>query len=437
MLFQNSGAPGITALIILGAGVIVTFACLSQAPGLTDEERHQKGPETEKQIEPEVPRGKETELTEERPIIICFIFLIFISMVVLLLAPGSINSGGLAVLLMMFTSLCCCGFILAVGKENQEESGKIAPLRIRGEERFATKSKRRIAKPSTEQLFWQSDGISRPKPKPTKVVSEVKALRGGEIIGGRFRFKVKVLNESLYTINDVTVYILSYPRDTLILKTEDDDVFFSKIESQGFRSPSFDFLPTQDCVRGVITAGVSYVDASGTAHTLTTEPFTIRAVCDLLQPEAISPKGFERKIKQLESGEIVLKVEEWTPKEMQEKTLRVLSDSNFHEVSSEETESDGVRHYKISGWAKGKYTGKNIGAEIFISGVSGRKGASCTLRVAGEDDAMILPAIDDLKERLSAYLCPMCGSKLTTENVEDLKKGKVVCCPFCGVSIGK
>jgi hypothetical protein len=265
----------------------------------------------------------------------------------------------------------------------------------------------------------------------------VRAARGGEIIGGRFRFKVKVVNESKYTINDVTVYILSYPRDTLLLKTEDDDIFFSKIESQGFRSPTFDFLPTQDCVRGVITAGVSYVDASGKAHTLTTEPFTIRAVCDLLQPEAISPEGFEEKLKGLESGEIILKVEEWTPVEMQEKTIRVLSDSNFHEVSSEESKSDGVVHYKISGWAKGKYTGKNVGAEIFISGEEGKKGASCTIRVAGEDDAMILPAIDDLKERLSAYLCPMCGSKLTMENVEDLKKGKVVCCPFCDVSIGR
>lgn len=94
-------------------------------------------------------------------------------------------------------------------------------------------------------------------------------------------------------------------------------------------------------------------------------------------------------------------------------------------------------HYRISGWAKGKYTGKNVGAEIFITGIAKQQGASCRIRVAGEDDAMILPAIDDLKERLSAYLCPMCGSKLTLENVEDLKKGKIVCCPFCNVSIGR
>jgi len=298
-----------------------------------------------------------------------------------------------------------------------------------------SKSNLSLAKTSSGQLFWQTPESRKSVSK--RGIQKVRAMRGGEIIGGRFKFKVKVLNESPYTINDVTVYILSYPRDTLILKTEDDDIFFSKIEPQGFRSPSFDFLPTQDCVRGEIVAGVSYVDAAGKAHTLTTESYTIRAVCDLLRPEAITPKGFELKLKGLESGEILLKVEEWTPEEMQEKTQRVLSDSNFHEVSNDESVTDGVVHYRISGWAKGKYTGKNVGAEIFITGIAKQQGASCRIRVAGEDDAMILPAIDDLKERLSAYLCPMCGSKLTLENVEDLKKGKIVCCPFCNVSIGR
>jgi len=57
--------------------------------------------------------------------------------------------------------------------------------------------------------------------------------------------------------------------------------------------------------------------------------------------------------------------------------------------------------------------------------------------VSGEDQAMILPAIDDLRERLNAWLCPMCSSPLTLENVEDLKAGKAVVCPFCSVSIGR
>jgi predicted RNA-binding Zn-ribbon protein involved in translation (DUF1610 family) len=265
----------------------------------------------------------------------------------------------------------------------------------------------------------------------------VKAFRGGEFIGNRFRFKVKIQNDSRYTITDVKVYLISYPRKALLLDSEDDDVFYPKIEPKGFRSPSFEFLPTQDCVRGEVVAGVSYVDPTGKAHNLIARPFIIRAVCDLLQPDAISPDTFEDKLESLEHGELMVKVDEWTPEEMYEKTLRVLDGSNFHEVTSEIDEEDGIVQGKITGWAKGKYTGKNVGVEVFISGLVEKSGAKCRIRVSGEDEAMILPAIDDLKKRLTAWLCPMCGSNLTVQNVKALRAGRTVCCPFCGVSVGR
>jgi hypothetical protein len=430
---------------------IVTFAILANAPGLTDEEKHapSKMPKTEEKVtEKEIPPKPSSDNKYEPFLCVCIILIV----ITIIFLPSSSDPYGypssFPFLIPIIAIIIVPFFCLVAYSQYEENSLKTdsGSPRVTSLSSAIASSKRRLridegldaqihlAKTETGQLFWQTEGTKKPQPK--SVTSKVRAVRGGEIIGGRFRFKVKVLNESLFTINDVTVYVLSYPRDTLILKAEDDDVFFSKIEPQGFRSPTFDFLPTQDCVRGEIVAGVSYVDATGKAHTLTTESFTIRAVCDLLQPSAISPKNFEIKLKELESGEILLKVEEWTPEEMQEKTLRVLSDSNFHEVASEESETDGVMHFKVSGWATGKYTGKSVGAEIFISGVSRQRGASCRIRIAGEDDAMILPAIDDLKERLSAYLCPMCGSKLTMDNVQDLKKGKIVCCPFCDVSIG-
>jgi hypothetical protein len=176
---------------------------------------------------------------------------------------------------------------------------------------------------------------------------------------------------------------------------------------------------------------------TGKAHTLSTEPFVIRAVCDLLIPDQVSPEDFALRLKTHEHGEIVIKVDEWTPEEMFEKALRITDESNFFEVSSEMNVKEGVVFGKISGLAKGKYTGKGVGVQITVTGPSGEKGASCTIRVSGEDQAMILPAIDDLKERLSAWLCPMCSSPLTLENVASLRDGKVVCCPFCAVSIGR
>ncbi|MHA2160342.1 MAG: hypothetical protein ACXABE_15720 [Candidatus Thorarchaeota archaeon] len=265
----------------------------------------------------------------------------------------------------------------------------------------------------------------------------VKVKRGGEFLGNRMRFKVKVLNQTEFTITDVTVFLISYPSEALKIDADDHSTRFPKIEPEGFRSPSFDFLPTQDCVKGEVVAGVSYIDHKGTPHTLNTKPFVIRSVCDLLMPDKITAQDFELKLKELECGELIVKVAEWSPEEMHEKSLRILSDANFFEVSSELTETDGKVFASITGFAKGKYTGKQIGAKVNITGPAGKPGASCTIQVSGEDQAMILPAIDDLRERLSAWLCPNCSSPLTLENVDDLRLGKTVSCPFCGVSIGR
>ena len=290
---------------------------------------------------------------------------------------------------------------------------------------------------ATRPIPGVSHAIRKIERPPEMFEKKVKALRGGEFVGNRMRFKVKVVNETPYTITDVTVYLLSFPKESLRLAGDDDDCHFSKIEPGGFRSPTFDFMPTQDCVRGDIVAGVSYVDMTGKAHTLSTEPFIIRSVCDLLIPDQVTPEDFELKLKEHEHGEIVIKVEEWTPEQMFEKALRIIDESNFFEVSSKLDVEDGIAFGKITGSAKGKYTGKGVGVQISITGPSNEKGATCTVRVSGEDQAMILPAIDDLKERLSAWLCPMCGSPLTLSNVQDLKDGKVICCPFCNVSIGR
>ncbi|MFW9837994.1 MAG: hypothetical protein ACFFE7_10765 [Candidatus Thorarchaeota archaeon] len=266
---------------------------------------------------------------------------------------------------------------------------------------------------------------------------QVKVTRGGEFVGNRMRFKVKIINDSPYVITDVTVYLLSYPTEALRFSGGNDKVFFPKIEPGGFRSPTFDFMPTQDCVRGEIVAGVSFLDNEGDPKMKNTRPFVIRSVCDLLLPQKIAPQDFELRLKELECGEIVVKIEEWTPEEMFEKALKIVDESNFFEVSSKSDESDGVTHAKIVGFAQGKYTGKEVGVEILITGHSQTKGASCTIRVSGEDQAMILPAIDDLRERLSAWLCPRCSSPLSLSNVEDLREGKVVECPFCEVTIGR
>ncbi|MDH4215080.1 MAG: hypothetical protein OEV85_14280 [Candidatus Thorarchaeota archaeon] len=355
-------------------------------------------------------------------------------------------SSEISVVIIIIIILVCIGFLFNVGEE--------VPKRTSEEMELLPYVRKEIEMTATPVEYWRGyarqgvihqkkpiPGVARSleaiQTSPKTQTQAVRAMRGGEFIGNRMRFKVKVFNESPYTITDVRIFLISYPSEALRLVSKDDDAYYSKIEPNGFRSPSFDFLPTQDCVKGEICGGVSFVDMKGQPHTLTTKPFVIRSVCDLLLPDQIEPKEFELKLKKLECGEVAVKVTDWTPEEMHEKALRIVEDANFYEVSSNIETDNGIVHAKISGLAKGKYTGKSVAVELLISGRSSKKGASCKIRISGEDQAMILPAIDDLKERLSAWLCPMCSSPLTLANVEDLRSGKVITCPFCSVSIGR
>jgi len=273
--------------------------------------------------------------------------------------------------------------------------------------------------------------------KSSPQVDSIHVLRGGAFVGNRFRFKVKVANLSQYTITDVKVQLVSYPRDALKFDADDDDVYYAKIEPGGFRSPTFDFIPTQDCVKGDVVAGVTYIDMKGNAQSRITKPLEIRAVCDLLIPEEISPDDFKLTIKELRSGELAVSVDEWTPEEMFEKAQLILRDTNFHDVSSKMDRDDNVISAKVEGWARGKYTDKGVGVQLFISGMSGETGACCTIRVSGEDSALVLPAIEDLRNRLITWLCPKCRSTLSITLVNQIKKGNVVECPYCGVTIDR
>ncbi|MBD3405347.1 MAG: PQQ-binding-like beta-propeller repeat protein, partial [Candidatus Lokiarchaeota archaeon] len=266
--------------------------------------------------------------------------------------------------------------------------------------------------------------------------TQVKVLRGAEFVGNRLRYKVKVANESSSVITDVTITLVSYPKDSLKLYGEITKVV-PKIDPEGFRSPSYEFAPTQDCVKGLISATVSFVDHKGTLHSTSTEPYEIRAVCDLLTPESITPEEFGIQLTELDRTDLTVKVDDWTPKEMHTKTLQALKESNFFQVGDHQTEKAGKVEREITGWAKGKYTGKNLGIQVTIIGTPGEKGAVCKLEMIGEDESMILPALDEISKRLSTWLCPQCNATLPMEIVQKLKLAECCECPFCGAVIDR
>jgi hypothetical protein len=68
-----------------------------------------------------------------------------------------------------------------------------------------------------EEIPPYEEAIEEPAIPPD---TQVQVLRGAEFVGNRFRYKVKVLNNTPDVITDVTVTISSYPRDSLRLEGE-------------------------------------------------------------------------------------------------------------------------------------------------------------------------------------------------------------------------
>jgi DNA-directed RNA polymerase subunit RPC12/RpoP len=257
----------------------------------------------------------------------------------------------------------------------------------------------------------------------------VKVLRGGEIVGGKFEYKVKVKNDTDYVINNVTVNILAFPEDCLgpperTMKT------VKRIGPGEFRSPQFTFMPSKDCVEGKVIATVSYIDHQDRTEMISVEPYVIRSVCDLLTPLESTMENFE-----LILGDMVATSDEstydWNPEVLFKRIKTLLPAKNFSVLDSSSRIEDGQFIGEIQGLAEGKYTGKRVALRLTISGdVEGNR-ASVKVEGLGDDEAMLPTTIDELTKGIDSWTCMNCGAALESVEVDEIRAGKSIQCRYC------
>ncbi len=237
--------------------------------------------------------------------------------------------------------------------------------------------------------------------EPTEPVSDVdiEVLRGCECIGAKFEYKVKIKNDSEFVLNRVTVSIASYPEDCMRLEGETSKRI-SMIEPDGFRSPQFTFIPTKDCVGGVIQATVSFIDHKNELGVVEVEPYTIRSVCDLLTPLEKTLEEFEDAI-----HDMTVAVEEITADSnaaiLFSKTIALLPAMNFHIIESSSKSENGVFYGTVRGLARGKYTGSRVAVRIAITGALDAQVAQVQIEGLGDDEAMLPTTLQELTETIT------------------------------------
>jgi hypothetical protein len=229
-------------------------------------------------------------------------------------------------------------------------------------------------------------------------VEAVQVLRGCEVVGGQFEYKVKVMNKSDFIITNVTVSIVAFPEDCLKFSKERTKTI-NMIEPLGFRSPLFVFAPTKDCVEGKIQAAVSFIDYTGKLCTLEVEPYVIKSVCDLLKPyEATLPqldlilldmKTTKKELLVNVSGDVVF-----------ERAKALLPSRNFHIVTADEHVEGEMFVGTIRGVAEGKYTGSRVAVKLMISGRVEVQRSNVRVEVLGDNEAMLPITVSELADEL-------------------------------------
>ncbi|MHA1696554.1 MAG: hypothetical protein ACTSUG_14925 [Candidatus Helarchaeota archaeon] len=243
-----------------------------------------------------------------------------------------------------------------------------------------------------------SPTTTTPTPPPPEEEKEIKVLRGGEVVGEKIVYKVKVQNNSKYNITDVTVFLISYPRECMGLTTKETRSV-PKIESGGFRSLEFEFEPHKDCVEGTVHASVTYIDHLNQSHTESVAPFTIRSVCDLLKPYRVNEEDFDNMILGWQKTGEFKKVNV-NIYDLFERSKLTLERHNFYIISAKlyEAEDTPIVRGLIKSFAEGKYAGKKIGMIIEMMG--NKDGALSQIKTSStsEDEGMMASPISEVIE---------------------------------------
>ncbi len=281
----------------------------------------------------------------------------------------------------------------------------------------------RRRKPSDEPLPIIEDKIEPPPP------AVVEVLRGGEIVGGKYVYKVKVNNGTQYVINNVIVTLTAYPEDCMILEDETTKTI-KRIEPGGFRSPSFSFRPTEDCVKGNIRATVSYIDHMDESQIMKVEPHEIKSVCDLLNPLASTIEEFDLILGEME---VIAKdqIMDWNPEVIFKKTNVHLTSCNFHIMDSKSSEEDGKFRGEVRGLAVGKHTDKKVAVRVVITGSIDKNDAYVEMEVLGDDMAMLPVALGEITKGLDTWICLNCGEAFEPDEADALQTNLSAPCRFC------
>ena len=193
--------------------------------------------------------------------------------------------------------------------------------------------------------------------------NEIEVLRGGDwkVEGDQsvFYYKPKIMNNSKFVITNIQILLTQVPS---CLEVTNDRYKIDILRPRSFEAPTFKLKALESCVGDAIGAIITYTTPSGNQETTKILPFEIKYVCNLLVPQHISRKDFEKKIKKMDAKELVidcgLDIEE-----TQTALSSILLQNNFF-LLEQLKKRQSENHRTLDGFAQGRYDKEEVALSL-------------------------------------------------------------------------
>ena len=329
------------------------------------------------------------------------------------------------------------GIVLESNKELVKIDAHSQPPLVPEAEPVAEQPKDKQAEPVVTPITLPTASDVKPQ--------TVRVLRGGQLEGGDYIFKVKVINNKIYNITDIDIHILSYPEESLALswvdghqKISTDRAKFHKIsKGGGFVSPSFVFKPKKDCIKGKIHAVVNFINEQDQIETIDVEPHDIRIICGLLRPKQVTNEDFEKLADDLLTFKKVgqdLTIY-YKPEQLYQKLFGLLKGKNFAIIDSEQQDTNGKFLGVIKGFAEGSFNKKSVGLKLTITGTEGEQFSTLKVEVFAEDKDMTPSIINEFENAVNPQSCQECEGKIPIDLIKQMMAGSLAYCEACGAQL--
>ncbi len=223
-------------------------------------------------------------------------------------------------------------------------------------------------------------------------------LRGGnwKIEGDRsiFHYKVKVKNDSSFVMTNIQVILGGIPAGLELIS--DKLIEFPILNPRREIAPTFKLIATDNCVGNEILSSVNFTDQNGTLHTIQTDPFEIKYVCNLLNPKEISKEEFDIKTELMDYKRFSI-MSDHSIEHLEQKIASIVKECNFsllQEIKSAQME--GYR--KFEGFAQGIYDKQDVGISLILKEVE--NGTEVAVKAMSERSEKLTDILKDFNIKL-------------------------------------